>query len=203
MRFVVVTLLALVISGSVVAQQDTSAASPPPFKNKMFEISFSGSYVHVSQGTSDGSGVMTLSPRLGIFVWEGLEIEPEAFIVTPAVGNIYYSLNGNISYNFPLQKRALVFLLVGFGFGNLVPMGNHTGQGYESTTLGMLNAGGGIKVMAADNVAIRVECRYLEATGLERNTYVTYTGPYGELTREIDTKVLSVLFGMSLFFGSR
>jgi hypothetical protein len=203
MKLVVAAFFALVIPGSVAAQQDTSAAAGHPFEKTKFELSFSGSYVHVSQGTSDGSGIMMLSPRLGVFVWKGLEIEAEAFIVAPSVGSIYYSLNGNISYNLPLQKRALVFLLVGYGFGNLVPMGTLIGQGYESTTLGMLNAGGGLKVMAAENVAVRVEFRYLEATGLERSTYVAYSGPYGTVTQRIDTKVVSVLFGMSLFFGSR
>jgi hypothetical protein len=188
--------------GSLWAQQDTTSARPPVYTNYGREISISGAYVHISEGSGgEGSGFLTVTPRIGWFVWKGLEIEPEVYFVASSTGSLYYALNGNVSYNFSVQRGAVFFLLVGYGFGTLIPMGSLGGVGLESTMLGLVNIGGGLKIMAADNVAFRIEGRYIQATGEQSIDYGI--GAYSYPTRSIDTRVLNILFGFSIFFGSR
>jgi hypothetical protein len=191
-------LLLALLGCSAFAQQDSIGAVPKPVRMKSWEVGLSGSYVYLSQGSSNGSGVFTVAPRIGYFIWQGLELESELYLIAPSGGDPYYAVNGNLSYNLPLQKQALVFVLAGYGLGNLVPLGSIGGTGYPSTTLGLFNAGGGVKIKPADNVAFRVEFRYMKVAG--DYTLSTY-GPV-PASRKIDIRVLSVMLGMSFFFGS-
>jgi hypothetical protein len=173
------------------------AYAQPPGGRK-FELGLSGGYENYSTGSSGGSSSLFLiSPRLGYFVYEGLEIEPELVAAFPSVGDVAYQVSGNLSYNFPLQGKALGFLLAGYGAGNTIPVFGFPGGSYQNTTITVLNLGGGLKILAADNVAIRLEGRYRKYSGTQEIT-VMYT--YPAFSQKIDTRIFSILFGLSLFF---
>lgn len=174
------------------------AFAQPPGGRK-FELGLSGGYENYSTGSSGGSSSLFLiSPRLGYFVYEGLEIEPELVAAFPSVGDVAYQVSGNLSYNFPIQGKALGFLLAGYGAGNTIPVFGFPGGSFQNTTITVLNLGGGLKILAAENVAIRLEGRYRKYSGEQKIT--TWLDSYPALTQKIDTRIFSILFGLSLFF---
>jgi hypothetical protein len=167
-------------------------------EGKKIELSISGSYQSSSfeAGSSSGStsGAVYLMPRIGFFVSQGWEIEPEASIVLGS-GSSSYILNGNVSYNFPVRHKDLFFVLAGYGIANAVPLFNGVPIGYSgsSTAFGVLNLGGGIKVRATDDVAVRLEFRHQRFSGTQSAVYVT--GPSIAVSYVVNT----VAFGFSVF----
>jgi opacity protein-like surface antigen len=177
-----------------------SAALAQPPGGRKFELGLSGGYENYSTGSSGSStSLFIASPRFGYFLYEGLEIEGELMAAFPSVGDAAYQISGNLSYNFPMQSHALGFILAGYGVGNTIPMFGVPGLSYGSgSALHVLNLGAGLKVLAAENVAIRVEGRYRKYGGTRQAYYGTIA--YPEVDSTIDMRIFSVMFGLSLFF---
>ena len=173
----------------------SSTAQPLP-EGKRFEMSLSGGYQSFSAGSgSSSSSIFYISPRLGFFLVEGLELEPEFSGIFVGGGDPGYMVNGNLAYNTRLQGKALGFLLAGYGAANRVPVGG-TLSGYYRTTLGVLNLGAGIKVLLSDDIAIRTELRYQRFTGSRTDDF-SWGGVGG--SQEYDLRLLSFQFGISIF----
>lgn len=167
---------------------------------KRFELSFSGGYESVSSGSSSGSGVFLLTPRLGYFVFQGIEIEGEGTMAFAGGSDPAYVFNGNLSYNFPLEGRAFPFILVGLGVANSVPTFNVPILTFNHTSLGVLNLGVGIKALVGENVSMRVEYRYQKFTGSQQIEPLFTYPYYANGAMDIDIHLTSVMAGFSVFF---
>ena len=167
-------------------------AQPREGTNK--ELSFSGSYQNYSsEGTSSSTSAILISDRLGFFVVEGLELEPEILLMIQSAGDPIYVLNGNVAWNFISKGKGMPFLLVGYGRANTIPIFNvpiaHTGFGVN-----VLNIGGGVKVFLKEDIAMRLEYRFQKFSGQG----ATYNFGYGSFTEEVNVRIHSVQFGISI-----
>jgi hypothetical protein len=183
------TLLLMVI---IMLATATSPAQPREGKNK--ELSLSGSYQNFSSGSSSGSSsAFLVSPRLGFFVVEGLELEPEALLMFASRSDPVYVINANVSYNFISSKKGVPFLLIGYGRANTVPFFNvplmltHFG-------VGVVNLGAGLKVYLSEDIALRIEYRFQKFYGQgETTSYGSFS-----FTEKVDTRIHMVQFGLSV-----
>ena len=157
------------------------------------ELSISGSYQNISSGGSSGSGAFLLSPRLGFFVYEGLEIEPEVLLMFASGSEPVYMVNGNVSYNFVNAGKGVPFILAGYGIANTVPT---FGVPLLSTgfRVSVLNIGAGVKAFLRENIALRVEYRFQRFTGGEQRTSIIGFS----YTSDLDINIHSVQFGISV-----
>lgn len=165
-----------------------------PREGSNIELSLSGSYQHTSSGSSsNGSGALLVSPRMGFFVWKGLEIEPELVCMFVSQNDPVYIFNGNVSYNFISGHRGVPFVLVGYGIANTVPF---FGVPLTRTTFAIkvLNVGAGLKVFLHEDVALRIEYRFQSFTGEgEESVYGYYS-----YSHKVETEVHAVQFGLSV-----
>ncbi len=173
-----------------------TSLSAQPSEGKSVELSISGAYQHLSSdNSSSGSGAFLLSPRLGIFVVEGLELEPE-FVLLAAEGNDpMYMVNANISYNFRTHGKSTPFLLIGYGLANTVPAFG-VPMFWSDFSIGVLNIGAGAKIFVTDDIAIRLEYRYQHFSG-ESDTQFFGSVPY---TQSINAQMHTVQFGLCMLF---
>ncbi|HXX62444.1 MAG TPA: outer membrane beta-barrel protein [Bacteroidota bacterium] len=175
----------------------SSSALSQSFPDKRVELSFSGGLQSFSSGSGSSSTLFLLTPRVGYFALGGLEVEGEGTFAFAGGSNPAYMLNGLLSYNFPAQGRARVFILAGYGVANSVPTFNVPLLSYNLATLGVLNVGGGLKALLADNVAVRAEYRYQRFTGTQNLTMVDFM-IYPLDSEKIDVNLSSVLIGFSI-----
>ncbi len=183
-----VAIMMILVAASLAAQ---------PREEKNFELSLSGSYQYFSFGEgSDGSGAFLISPRLGVFIVEGLEFEPEVLLMFASERDPVYVLNGLLSYNFLSVGKAVPFLLAGYGVANTVPFFNVPLTSYDFS-VGVVNAGAGVKVFLSEDIALRIEYRFQRFTGEGE-----YTSNYGfgsfSWTQKVDTRIHSAQFGISI-----
>jgi len=178
---------------TIIALATTSIiAQPREGKNK--ELSLSGGYQNYSSGSSSGSsGAFLLSPRLGFFVIEGLELEPEVIVMFASGSDAVYMFNGNVSYNFISGGKAVPFVLLGYGIANTVPVFN-VPITRTDFSVNVLNAGAGVKAFLKEDIAIRFEHRYQKFSG-EGGT-INYG--YFAYTQKVDTRIHTVQFGLSV-----
>jgi opacity protein-like surface antigen len=167
-------------------------AQPNESRNK--ELSLSGSYQNYSSGGSSGStGAFLLSPRMGFYVHEGLELEPEFLLMLSSGSDATYMFNGNVSYNFLSEGKAVPFLLAGYGLANTVPFFNIPITKINFG-VGVLNFGGGVKMFLKEDIAIRVEYRFQKFSGEGE----TIHSGYYSYTQKVDTRIHSVQFGLCI-----
>jgi len=172
------------------------AAQAQPREGKTRELSVSGSYQRYSSGSSSSSSAFLISPRLGIFVHRGFEIEPEVLLMF-ATGATVYVLNGNVSYNFVGEGKAVPFLLLGYGIANTVPLFNIPTTKVEYS-VGVLNVGAGVKAFLTEDIALRFEYRYQNFSGDGGTTNYSFSGYSYSITRKIDVRLHTVQFGLSV-----
>lgn len=155
-----------------------------PREGRTKELSLSGSYQSYStDGSSQSKEAFLISPRLGIFVFHGLEVEPELVAMLPSGGDMVYMLNGNLSYNLIGGGKEVPFVLLGYGIANTVPLFN-VPTWKTSFGVGVLNMGGGVKAFLREDIAIRLEYRYQRFSGKASS-------------RTVDTRIHTVQFGLS------
>lgn len=159
---------------------------------KRFETSISFSFQNIKSGGGTSSTNFLIAPRLGIFVHEGLEIEPEIIFLKPDKGDALYMLNGNIAYNFLNEGRGVPFLLVGYGITNALSLFNVSLLAYGFSA-GVLNIGGGVKTFVADNVAVRLEYRFQKFSGDKSQTFGSFT-----VQQKVDTQMHTIQAGFSV-----
>jgi len=156
------------------------------------EASISASLQSISSGSGSSSTNVLISPRLGFFVHEGLEIEPEFILFLPDGGDPTYVLNANVGYNFLLSGKAHPFFLLGYGIANTVPLFGLPITRYDFT-VGVLNIGAGVKIFLLDRVALRGEYRFQKFVG--ESTQQAFGFSY---TRKADIQMHTVHFGFSV-----
>lgn len=165
-----------------------------PREGKYKEMSLSGSYQNYSSGSSSGSsGAFLISPRVGFYVHEGLELEPELLLMFASGSDPVYVLNGNVSYNFLSVGKGIPFLLVGYGLANTVPIFN-VPIGKTGFTVGVLNVGGGVKAFLHEDIAIRIEYRYQNFSG--EGEKLNFGG--FSYTQKTDISIHTAQFGLSV-----
>jgi opacity protein-like surface antigen len=183
-----------VLSFMMVTLVTASSLLGQPREGKNKELSLSGSYQNYSTESSTGSSsAFIISPRLGFFVFNGFEIEPEIWCMLIRASDPVYMLNGNISYNFISGGNTVPFLLIGYGLANAIPF---LGLPIQRTDfkIDVLNIGGGVKVFLREDIALRIEYRYQRFTGEgEMSTYGYYS-----YSLRVDTRIHTVQFGLSI-----
>ena len=143
----------------VISALATMSLFAQPREGKTKELGLSGSYQNYSSGSSSGStGAFLVSPRLGFYVVEGLEIEPELLFLISSGSDPVYILNGNVSYNFISEGKGVPFILIGYGLANTVPFFN-VPTTKTDFRVDVLNAGGGVKAFLKEDIAVRIEYR--------------------------------------------
>lgn len=116
--------------------------------------------------------------RPGLYIVDGLSVEPEVFGGTTKGRAPALNVSGNLSYSYGMGLHTFVpFVLVGYGSGNGFPFNEplQRNANYLSA-ITFLNAGGGLKVMTLGGRAlIRLEYRYQAFTadlyGIKENVY--------------------------------
>lgn len=168
-----------------------------PVEGKKFEFSTSASMWNVKYKDSDETSSMTnVSLRVGIFIFKGLEIEPELFLTIPEDGeDTGYFVMANLAYNFKASERLIPFILGGVGYGNGQPALSLVYRYWEDMNVTAFNLGAGIKFIVGDSAAIRIEYRLTRYSGESTETYWGYTYTY-----ELDRTDNNILVGMSIFF---
>lgn len=163
-----------------------------PREGRTRELSISGGL----QNTSSGGGSATsflISPRLGFFVYEGLEIEPEVSLLIASSVDPVYTANANLSYNFLASRKSVPFLLLGYGRSNTIPYLN-VPLGPRDFGVNVFNAGAGVKIYLYPDVALRIEYRLQKFSGKgETRTYALYS-----YTEEVDATLQTVQFGFCI-----
>lgn len=165
------------------------------FEGNRREVSFSGGYQDFTSGSgSNSSGLILLSPRIGVFVFKGLELEPEVILMLSSGSSPVYVANGNVSYNFASTRKEIPFVLIGYGVANAVPIFNLpvSNIGYR---VDVFNAGAGLKFRASDDIIFRFEFRYQRFSGTDRTHFYTDYA-YNSNT---NITVRSVQFGFGFF----
>ncbi len=129
------------------------------------ELSVSASFMSRKAENADEAWTSFIVPiRMGFFVTQNIEIEPEILFSDFKESDAGYIISGNLAYNFnPIddQKKTFPFIFAGFGFSNtfaFFPNVAWIGDEDESRTL--INAGGGFKTFLANSAALRIEYRY-------------------------------------------
>ncbi len=184
MKSIALVLLTVLAASGLLAQ---------PREGKHVELSLSGGYQHYSSDNSDGTSAFLLSPRVGVFLIEGLELEPEFTLMTVSQRDPVYLVNGNVSYNFRTAGKSVPFLLIGYGISNTVPVFN-VPMVKSDFSIGVLNLGAGVKIFITDDVAVRLEYRYQNFTG-ESEPFIS---PYYSYTSKVDVRLHTVQFGLSV-----
>jgi opacity protein-like surface antigen len=200
----------IVILAVMLLLSTAAAAAVGPVEGKQFEFStgfaLSIQNYNYSYGAKETYTYFMIPFRLGIFIWKGLEFEPELMLTAehykytePGYSDTGHStgyiLSGNLLYNFKLNgsPRMIPFVLAGFGFGNGdlegTDVDNYYPIGSPKTTL--LNLGVGVKYMFGNIAALRFEYRF-------RGGRIKYTEDLTEYTDKVNFHTF--LLGLSLFF---
>jgi hypothetical protein len=174
----------------------TVSALAQPDDSRRVELSLSATFQSMKlDPDQESSDALLLLPRVGVFVVEGLEIEPEILFMSRSRYVPLYALNGNISYNFLKLDKSVPFVLAGYGVANSIPY-FHVPYFETPFTVGVLNLGGGLKAFIRENIAIRVEYRYQRYQGEEqRDGFLPFSRPY---TQKVEVVMHLAQFGLSV-----
>jgi len=146
-----------------------------------------------SYTNTDGSGsnqYISIGFRPGFYIVEGLSVEPELFWGATKGNPSSFNLSGNISYSYGMGHSAFVpFVLVGGGGGDGIPFNFPLQRTVgRISTISLINAGGGLKVMALGGRALlRIEYRYQR-----------FNVPYSGYSNKIDANHILLGFGVLL-----
>lgn len=130
-----------------------------PVEGIKFEFSTSFLMGNVKgKGGIETGKVFNIPLRIGLFVCEGLEFEPELLLtVTEDSDRTGVLFSGNLVYNFKASKKVNIFVLGGFGLGNLTQSFSRAFN--YSQNIVAKNFGGGIKYVIGSFAGIRFEYR--------------------------------------------
>jgi opacity protein-like surface antigen len=151
---------------------------------------------HTSTGKSEGRGYLGLDFRAGVYVVEGLSIEPEIYFLAVEKDLPTFNLGGNVAYTFTIPDSPVrPFAIAGYGIGNGIPqMQRLMGRTSGDLDIPVLRVGGGLKVFLAQQVALKVEYRYERYSYESTTTYFNTTSTYSRTWN-----FHNVLFGFAVF----
>ncbi|HAR35846.1 MAG TPA: hypothetical protein DCR87_02855 [Acidobacteria bacterium] len=130
-------------------------------EGKKWELGLGFDYSSIkSSGSSEAFDILTIPLRIGRYVWKGLEVEPELFLMKVEDSDLGYLFNLNGVYNFKTSKPFRPFLLAGIGITNGIKIGYLMEADNEINGF-VINAGAGLKYLIGNSAAIRFEYRYM------------------------------------------
>jgi hypothetical protein len=140
------------------------------------EFSLAASYSSRKFENDDESWTaLNIAARAGFFMNRHVEIEPEILFSKYKEQDAGFILSGNIAYNFKsrgAEKTTIPFIMGGLGYANtLLFLPNIASSGAEDENWTVINAGGGVKLLISDPVAVRIEYRFQKFSGDEDATY--------------------------------
>ncbi len=124
------------------------------------ELSIAGSIWVISYPGHHYEIYINIPARVGYYLTDGLEIEPEIVFTKALWGDVGFFLMGNLAYNFRALESVIPFVLLGVGCGSGVysPYGAcNSGGGITAIDLG-----GGVKYSIVNSTALRIEYRITE-----------------------------------------
>lgn len=114
--------------------------------------------------SSDSRNFFSLSVMPGYYFSDGFSFEPEISILAIEKSPPSFFFLGNISYTYRIPELNVApFGRIGYGISNSVtyPMTGSTPlKASKDLTIGVLNAGGGIKALLTPSIALRAEMNY-------------------------------------------
>jgi len=151
---------------------------------------------HTSTGESEARGYLGMDFRVGVYIVEGLSIEPEIYILAVEKDLPSFNLGANLGYTFTIPNSPIKpFAVAGYGIGNGIPMMQRLmGRTSDKLDVPVFRVGGGLKVFVAKQVALKVEYRYERYSYEHSTTYYTTTS-----TSSRTWNYHNVLFGFSVF----
>jgi len=153
---------AVVITGAMTLF--TSATVRAQFEKGDIELSFSSSFQKVKrEHVEEVAWNLDLSCRIGYFVTDKLEIEPEFLFALYKDEDAGIVFSANIDYNFdPLgeEKKAVPFVLAGVGAANTFPLVSDLAAPGMDETVRLINLGAGFKVFMPKPISMRIEYRF-------------------------------------------
>jgi opacity protein-like surface antigen len=138
-----------------------NALAQPEVKKWELGVGFDFSSVKGSN-SSESYDILTIPLRVGRYVWKGLEIEPELFLMKVENSDLGYLFNLNGVYNFKTSKPFRPFLLAGIGITNGIKIGYLMEADSEINGF-VINAGAGLKYLIGNSAALRFEYRYMRS----------------------------------------
>lgn len=136
-----------------------TAWAQPEGKKWELGIGFDYSSVKGSE-SSEAFDILTIPLRLGYYLWKGLEVEPELFLMKVEDSDMGYLFNLNGVYNFKTAGSIRPFLLAGVGITNGIKIG-YVMEADNEVNGFVINAGAGLKYLVGNSAAIRFEYRYM------------------------------------------
>lgn len=163
--------------------------------------SSSGTYSSYSSNKSTSMFYVQLGVIPAYFVTDGLAIEPEVNVLIqnqeglkskPAI-----SLLANLAYSFNLsQKNFAPFIRIGYGISNSLQVPVVIGglaRVSDNLDVNIINAGGGLKFLVAQNLLIRTELNYRRFSYSNDSNSIYYSSSYDYTLTSI-----SGIFGISI-----
>jgi len=177
------------------------AAAAQPVPGKKFEFSTGAYFWNVKyKGASESSSILNVPIRVGVFLFKGLEFEPEILLTIPDKSeNTGVIFLGNLSYNFNVSENVVPFVLAGGGYGNAEEYFSAASKQAIGAGIAVINAGLGVKFLFGRTAALRLEYRFIRYSGSKTVSYdywwgnYTYTYDFGRTDHKIFT-------GLSIFF---
>ena len=174
------------------------------FDNKSWELNFTGSLGSLSSsqeisgtyynGSSDESyKYLQLGVIPAYYIYKGLAIEPELNIFTIEKMKPTYLVIGNLSYTFAIENSNIFpFIRAGYGLSNGIqfPVNEGVTRLSNKFDIGILNLGGGIKILMSKSFLFRAELNYR----MFNQTDDTYPG--FKVTNKFTS--VAMLFGFSV-----
>jgi opacity protein-like surface antigen len=157
-----------------------------------------GGETHSESG--DAIGYFALDLRTGVYVVDGLSIEPEVYMLAVEKDPPAFNLGANLAYAFDIPESMVKpFVTIGYGIGNAAPMMQRLlGRASDKMDIPVLRVGGGLKVFVSTCVALTTEYRYERYTQ-ERTS--SYYGSYS-YTSKTTSNYHNFLFGFAVFFAA-
>lgn len=156
----VVGLIVLIPAGIAFAQVDQGDK----------ELGVAASWATIKEkGASDSYWGYHLALRLGYFLTQNIEIEPEVIFAKFKNVDAGYILSANLAYHFNPASKTVFFVLGGVGISNTVilwPIPNVIILGgVEDESWMVFNGGAGFKAFMSKTWALRVEYRFQYFSG--------------------------------------
>jgi opacity protein-like surface antigen len=166
-------------TGSLAGSKEISLSGQMGQVTTTEEYTYHSLFGSWSSSDKSTSTYMTLALRFGLYVYQGLAIEPEVHWTSWENVEPALSLHGNIAYNFNLKQapgkpRVIPFLLAGYGIGNAVPFYySYIWPASDEWDVTVLNLGAGTKVFVTEWAALRTEYRFQRYAYDEETAYST------------------------------
>jgi hypothetical protein len=180
MKRVIIVLTVFFFLGTLVV-----SAQPT---GKKWELGGGFSYTSYKfKGDTTSEWAYNFPLRVGYYVWQGLEFEPE-FMLTKYKGEKAGTIfNLNVAYNFMSPGSIQPFILAGIGFGKGTPVAN-VAVPIDPFNAFLINLGGGVKCLIGNSAAVRFEIRYT-------HNHLTATDYVAE-----NVSIINFIVGFSVFF---